>query len=114
MILRQARAGHRPLPREFVDMIWEPMDRGTKRAILALYRSGDPELLEANGARLGDLACPTLVLWGLEDPYIGAEFGRAYAAALPNAELVELDGAGHWPWIDRPETVDLVLDHLTG
>ena len=48
------------------------------------------------------------MLWGLEDPYIGAEFGRAYAAALPNAELVELDGAGHWPWIDRPETVDLV------
>ena len=114
LALRQARPGNRPMPPEFVEMIWSAMDRGTKRAILALYRSGDPEALAANGARLGELTCPALVVWAVEDPYIGAEFGRAYAEVLPSAELVELDRAGHWPWIDRPETIDLVLDHLDG
>lgn len=114
LVLRQARPGHEPMPPEFVEMIWSTMDRGTKRAILALYRSADPEALAASGARLGELRCAALVVSGGEDPYIGPEFGRAYAEALPNAEFVEVDRAGHWPWIDRPETIDLVLDHLTG
>ena len=114
LVLRQARPGNEPMPSEFVEMIWSAMDRGTKRAILALYRSADPEALAAHGGRLGALRCPALVVWATGDPYIGLEFGRAYAEVLPDAELIEVDRAGHWPWIDRPETIDLVLEHLTG
>jgi pimeloyl-ACP methyl ester carboxylesterase len=82
--------------------------------MLALYRSGDPELLAAAGDRLGELGCPALVVWGLRDPYLPARFGRAYAKRLPNAELVELDRAGHWPWFDRPQVVERVLGFLAG
>lgn len=114
LLLRQARPGFRPMPRSFIDMIWEPYDAGTKRAILALYRSAGPADLAAAGANLGSLRCPARVFWGQDDPYTGPEIGRGFAGALPNAELVELEGAGHWPWIDRPETVGLVLDHLDG
>ena len=39
----------------------------------------------------------------MHDPYIPARFGRAYAEALPDAELLELPDAGHWPWLDRPD-----------
>lgn len=112
LILRQARSGHEPMPRAFVDMIWERFDAGTQRAVLGLYRSADPEVLAANGARLGELSCPALVLWGQDDPYINPCFGRKYADALPNAELLELEGAGHWPWIDRPEVVGHVSRFL--
>lgn len=66
----------------------------------------------AAGTRLGQLSCPALVLWGTEDPYLGVEHGRAYAERLPGAELELVEGAGHWPWIDRPELVDRVADFL--
>lgn len=56
---------------------------------------------------------PALVLWGTKDPYIPARFAGEYARALPNAELVELDDAGHWPWLDRPDVIERVVDFLS-
>lgn len=112
LLLRQARPGRRPMPREFVEMVWEGWDAGMSRAVLGLYRSADPEALEAAGARLHLLECPALVVWGSEDPYLGPEWGRRYAERLPRAELLELERAGHWPWIDRPELVDRVVEFL--
>ncbi len=49
----------------------------------------------------------------MRDRYLPARFGPAYAAALPNAELVELPAAGHWPWIEDPEVVERVVRFLT-
>ena len=82
--------------------------------MLALYRSADPERLAAAGAALAGIEAPALVIWGPQDPYIPGSFGRAYAERLPNAELVELEGAGHWPWLDRPEVIDRVARFVAG
>ena len=112
LLLRQATADGRPMPDEFVDMIWRHFDRGTRRAILELYRSAPEDALAAAGSRLGELACPAMVLWGADDPYLPVEFARRYAARLPDAELVELPDAGHWPWIERPEVIDRVVGFL--
>ena len=65
------------------------------------------------------LRMPALVVWGAHDPYIPARFGRDYAAALGSAalgdvELLELADAGHWPWLDRPDVIDRVVDFLRG
>lgn len=112
LALRQARSGYRPMPPEFVDMIWERWDAGTARAILGLYRSADPHILAAYGSRLGQLACPALVAWGADDPYIDERFGRAYAEVLPNATFTQIDRAGHWPWLERPELIGRVTTFL--
>lgn len=111
-LLRLARPSRRPLPRAFVDRIWKDLDAGTRRAILGLYRSADPDALGSAGSRLGELSCPALVAWGRDDPYIGIEQGRWYAGVLPGAELLELERAGHWPWLDRPELVERVVTLL--
>ena len=105
LLLRQARPSRTPMPDEFVEMIWEHWDAGTQAAVLRLYRSADPTALAAAGAGLERLSCPALVVWGAADPYIGVTHGRVYAARLPGAELIVLDDAGHWPWIDRPELI---------
>ena len=58
---------------------------------------------------------PALVLWPDADPYIDASFGDAYAAALDGpVEQGTIEGAGHWPWVDRPETIDRVAAFLAG
>lgn len=41
---------------------------------------------------------PTLVLWRRDNSYTPLEFGHAITAQLPNAELVQLDGADHFPF----------------
>jgi pimeloyl-ACP methyl ester carboxylesterase len=111
LVLRQATADRRPMPDEFVDMIWSRFDRGTRHAILELYRSAPEEALAAAGSRLERLGSAALVVWGTRDPYIPVGFGRAYAARL-GGELVELDDAGHWPWVERPDVVDRVVGFI--
>lgn len=44
--------------------------------------------------------------------YLPARFGRDYAAALPGAELLELPGLGHWPWVEQPDVVDRIVRFL--
>jgi pimeloyl-ACP methyl ester carboxylesterase len=109
---REARPSREPMPDAWLDTVFAHFDQGTQRAILRLYRSSPPDVLAAAGARLATLSMPALVLWGLADPYIPARFARAYAQTLPHAELVELTDAGHWPWFDRPDTIDRVAGFL--
>ena len=114
LILRQATPKRGSMPEAFIDQLLEDRAGGTWPQMLALYRSADPEALAAAGYGLGRIECPALVLWPLRDPYIPAEFGRRLAARLPHAELAEIEGAGHWPWIDRPDLVGRVLAFLSG
>jgi pimeloyl-ACP methyl ester carboxylesterase len=112
LALRESRGDWSRHSPEFVDMIWDHLDRGTFDAILRLYRSAPSEGLAAAGARLGEIEAPALVVWAGRDRYLPARFGASYAAKLPNAELYELPEAGHWPWIDAPEVVGRVVGFL--
>jgi pimeloyl-ACP methyl ester carboxylesterase len=110
---REANVTPGPMPNAWLDSVLDHFDQGTQRAILRLYRSSPPAVLAAAGERLGSLQMPALVAWGMRDPYIPARFGREYADALGHAELLELPDAGHWPWLDRPDLVERVVDFLS-
>ena len=87
-------------------------DQGTQRAVLQLYRSAPEDALARAGEQLSRVTCPALVVWGDDDPYIPPAFAHAYADALPNATAEVVSGAGHWPWLQRPELVQTVADFL--
>ncbi len=53
----------------------------------------------------------TQVLWGKNDPFLGAEFALPPAAWLPSARVTLVD-AGHWPHLDRPDFVNAELERL--
>jgi pimeloyl-ACP methyl ester carboxylesterase len=55
-------------------------------------------------ALLDSITTPTLLLWGENDPFGGADVARSVAARVPNAELRLLPGAGHAPWLDDLDT----------
>jgi pimeloyl-ACP methyl ester carboxylesterase len=113
LLSKETNATPGPMPEEWLTSVLEHFDQGTQRAILRLYRSSPSDVLAAAGAELGSLQMPALVVWGMRDPYFPTHFGQAYASALGDAELVELIDAGHVPWLDRPEVIELVVDFLS-
>lgn len=58
---------------------------------------------------LGGIDVPALVVVGREDASLPPERSRALAAALPGAELVEIDGAGHLSALEQPSAVNQAL-----
>jgi len=112
--LRNTTAVEDP-PAEFVDSIWSHFDHGTQRAILKLYRSAPPDVLAAEGEKLGEVKAPALVVWGDDDPYLPTDFAQRYADGLGGPARTEvIPGGRHWPWVGRPETVGLIADFLLG
>jgi pimeloyl-ACP methyl ester carboxylesterase len=86
------------------------------RALRMLHRI-DPERMARQSdamasrgevtARLGEIACPALMLWGSKDQFSSPREELALAAALPNARYVEIPDCGHFPSIEAPaETID--------
>jgi pimeloyl-ACP methyl ester carboxylesterase len=107
MFHRLLRHGNeqRPLPRPFVDRMFDDYDRETRRAVLRLYRStgrpgpGRDRLTGVLRAR--DL--PALVVWGKHDPYVPHRFAERQREVFPRAKVVVLEESGHWPFADDPE-----------
>ena len=57
---------------------------------------------------------PVTIVWGENDPWYPPAVADDYAARLPGATVERIAGAGHWPWMDRPEVVDCVAALLEG
>lgn len=83
-----------------LDRAWHP-DGGVRQVVAAL----------ADGDRrpaLGAVTVPTLVVHGTDDPLVLPQGGQETADAIPDAELVWIEGMGHelpegaWPQILDP------------
>ena len=94
------------LSADHADEVLRYFDHGTQRAILKLYRSARENLVA-----LDAITAPALVLWGERDRYLGPEWAGRIAGALGGETRVEIvPEAGHWPWLDRPEILQIVQD----
>lgn len=56
--------------------------------------------------RLGDISCPVLVLYGSDDLVTLPWYNTAVAERIPGARAVEIDGAGHFAWLERAAEVN--------
>jgi pimeloyl-ACP methyl ester carboxylesterase len=64
---------------------------------------------------LSAIHVPTLVLHRTNDPAVSVEGGRLLARDIPNARLVELDGADHLPYVgNTDQIVDEIQEFVTG
>lgn len=64
--------------------------------------------------RHGTITAPTLVLWGMDDPWQKVEDGRQLASEIPGARFCAIEGASHWIQQDAPEQFsEAVLAFLT-
>ncbi|MEL6158734.1 MAG: alpha/beta hydrolase [Cyanobacteria bacterium J06627_32] len=53
--------------------------------------------------RHDSITAPTLVLWGMDDPWQKAEDGQRLASEIPGAQFEAIEGASHWLQQDAPE-----------
>jgi len=54
--------------------------------------------------RLRRVTAPALIVWGECDRLVSTAHAHAYASALPDAQLVLMPEAGHYPYAEQPET----------
>ncbi|NUR86981.1 MAG: alpha/beta fold hydrolase [Nonomuraea sp.] len=82
---------------------------GTARQLAAIMASPD------RTAGLAEVAIPTLVIHGEDDPLVPLPGGQATAAAIPGARLVTFPGMGHdLPRPLWPEIVGAITKHTAG
>lgn len=63
--------------------------------------------------RLYRLKAPTLLVWGAQDKLVDPAYGEDFAAAIADARLEVVDGAGHLPQLEQAErTIGLITDFL--
>jgi pimeloyl-ACP methyl ester carboxylesterase len=86
---------------EMVDRYWKLLRFPGNRRATAIRAGVDRE--ESYAERLGDIARPTLILWGSEDQLIHPSAARTFDERLPNAGVVILGGVGHIPMEEAPE-----------
>lgn len=66
-------------------------------------------------SRLGEIAAPTLVLTGADDPVAPPATGDALAAAIPDAAHTVVEGAAHIANVEQPDAFTAaLLRHLGG
>jgi pimeloyl-ACP methyl ester carboxylesterase len=79
---------------------------GVARQLAAIFASGD------RTAALPGVRVPMLVIHGTADPLVPVEGGRAIAAAVPGAKLVEIEGMGHAiPEAVWPQVIGAISNH---
>lgn len=81
---------------------------GTDPRAIAAAQRGMAARPDVSGDLPG-VAAPTLVIVGAEDSISTVEETRAMAAAIPGAELVVIEGAGHMSPVEQPDAVTAAL-----
>ncbi|MCX5493743.1 alpha/beta hydrolase [Kaistia dalseonensis] len=78
--------------------------------LLAPFGMGHPNLTRF----LGRISNPALVVWGTEDRLLPASQAPLFVSALPDAELLLVEDAGHFVMQEKPETLTRIGDFLAG
>ena len=106
-ILLQAYRRPEAVTDELIDMLMTPAkDKGAVDVFLAFTRYSQGPLPED---LLPRLTCPTVLLWGTEDPWEPIAMGKELAKIPTVDEFIPLEGLGHCPQDEAPEMVNPIL-----
>jgi pimeloyl-ACP methyl ester carboxylesterase len=106
-ILLQAYRRPEAVTDELVEILMKPsQDPGAVAVFLAFTRYSQGPLPED---LLPRLTCPTVLLWGTEDPWEPVAMGRELSNISTVDEFIPLEGLGHCPQDEAPEIVNPIL-----
>lgn len=64
--------------------------------------------------RLGEIACPTLIVWGDRDRVITPRDAEVYAELIPGSRKVVFEDTGHMAMLERPAAFNALLRDFLG
>jgi 2-hydroxy-6-oxonona-2,4-dienedioate hydrolase len=83
-------------------------DKGKLIRILALAKSA----IRHNMAKdIPRMTMPVLLIWGKQDTITPPEVAEEFHSLFPNSELHWIEGCGHAPMMEHPETFNEVLEN---
>jgi pimeloyl-ACP methyl ester carboxylesterase len=112
---RRALSSGPALPPALIDRMYDDFDRGTRRAVLRLYRATPLPYPPAHDwvETLAEADRPALIVWGADDPFLSTRRVEDLKAPFPSADVVTLEGSGHFPFADNPAAAaDAVIPFL--
>ena len=62
--------------------------------------------------RLGEIACPTLIVWGERDRLISVRDADVFAELIPDSRKVVFDDTGHMSMLEHPERFNPLLEQF--
>jgi len=62
--------------------------------------------------RLGEIACPTMIVWGDRDRVVTARDADLYERLIPNARKAIFEDTGHMAMIERPAAFNALLEQF--
>jgi pimeloyl-ACP methyl ester carboxylesterase len=74
-------------------------ERGGARAMVKLSKTARRDNMTDD---LGDIHCPTLLIWGRQDIVTPPSAGQGFTELMPDAKIVWLDGCGDAPMLEAP------------
>jgi pimeloyl-ACP methyl ester carboxylesterase len=83
-----------------------------RTALLAHMAALDAEETQELALQLKDIACPTAIVWGAEDPFLPRALGTRLSDAIPGATLDVAPDVRHFTPEEAPELVGSVLSRL--
>lgn len=79
------------------------MDMGRDFDVAELARQSDALAQRSDKwARIGEISCPSLFLWGADDRFSPAADGARMAELVEDGSFVELPDCGHFPTLEYP------------
>jgi pimeloyl-ACP methyl ester carboxylesterase len=85
-----------------IDEYYDLFLREGNRDATRLRRALPP--VDSEWQRLGEIHAPTLILWGSRDIWILPKYGERFHQAIKGSSLVVLDGLGHLPMEEDPDS----------
>ena len=106
-ILLQAYRRAEAVTDELIAILMKPaLDKGAVDVFLAFTRYSQGPLPED---LLPLLKCPTILLWGTEDPWEPVAMGKELGKISTVDKFIPLNGLGHCPQDEAPEIVNPIL-----
>lgn len=105
----------KPLPEQELEAMWSLMvwnDGKSRLAKIIGYVRERSKFRDRWIGALNRLDIPVTLLWGRDDPVAVAAIAEKLADEIPGAELVWLEGVGHYPQLEAPAEVAAVIDRF--
>ncbi len=94
---------------EWVESVRQTVtERASALRVLGFARAAKRDNLKP---RLGDIAAPTLMVWGADDRITPLDVARRFQALIPRSRLVILPCCGHAPMLEHPRAFAGVVRH---